>query len=120
GGELKKGTIDVDHFVPWSRYPVDLGHNFVLAHKTCNGAKSDLLAAEEHLQRWAAFQKHQGAVLGNAFQERGIISELSVSLRVTLWAYAQTFQTNGMTWRRGKELALLSGRWPEQLAVLSN
>ncbi len=22
----------VDHYVPWSRYPADLGHNFVLAH----------------------------------------------------------------------------------------
>ncbi len=27
---------EVDHFVPWSLYPVDLGHNFVLAHSTCN------------------------------------------------------------------------------------
>ena len=113
--ELKKGTIDVDHFIPWSRYPVDLGHNFVLAHKQCNGAKSDMLAAEEHLHRWAGIQKDHGAGLMNAFQERGIISELSVSLRVTQWAYAQTFQTNGMTWRRGKELAHLSEQWAETL-----
>ena len=25
---------------PWSRYPIDLGHNFVLAHAGCNGAKA--------------------------------------------------------------------------------
>jgi len=26
------GSGDVDHFIPWVKYPVDLGHNFVLAH----------------------------------------------------------------------------------------
>ena len=40
---------DVDHFVPWSLYQLDLGHNFVLAHRTCNSAKRDLLASEDHL-----------------------------------------------------------------------
>jgi hypothetical protein len=35
----------VDHFIPWSRYPADLGHNFVLAHDRCINAKSDYLAA---------------------------------------------------------------------------
>ncbi len=25
------GAPHVDHLVPWSRYPVDLGHNFVVA-----------------------------------------------------------------------------------------
>ena len=43
---------DVDHFIPWSRYPVDLGHNFVIAHSACNLAKGSRLAAEEHLGRW--------------------------------------------------------------------
>jgi 5-methylcytosine-specific restriction endonuclease McrA len=26
----------VDHFIPWSKYPIDLGHNFVLADSKCN------------------------------------------------------------------------------------
>ena len=43
--DLHRG-MDVDHFIPWSRYPVDLGHNFVLAHPACNNSKSDHLAAE--------------------------------------------------------------------------
>ncbi len=51
-GELHRHA-DVDHFIPWSRYPTDLGHNFVLAHPQCNNQKSDHLAAEEHLQAWA-------------------------------------------------------------------
>jgi len=27
----RRGEPVVDHFVPWARYPLDLGHNFVLA-----------------------------------------------------------------------------------------
>ena len=34
-----RGASHVDHFVPWALYPVDLGHNFVLAHAACNSAK---------------------------------------------------------------------------------
>ncbi len=50
----------VDHFVPWSRYPVDLGHNFVLAHGRCNADKSDLLGAERHLHRWVERNDRHG------------------------------------------------------------
>jgi len=45
-------TGEVDHFIPWARYPNDLGHNFVLAHSKCNNAKRDHLAAEQHKERW--------------------------------------------------------------------
>ena len=47
-----KETGEVDHFIPWARYPNDLGHNFVLAHSNCNNAKRDHLAAEQHKERW--------------------------------------------------------------------
>ena len=42
----------VDHFVPWSRYPDDTLDNFVVADKNCNGFKSSSLAAADHLTRW--------------------------------------------------------------------
>ena len=44
---------EVDHFVPWSRYPDDALDNFVVADNRCNGFKSGSLAAAEHLERWA-------------------------------------------------------------------
>ena len=53
----------VDHFIPWSRYPADLGHNFVLAHRGCNNAKSDYLAAEHHLAAWAERNREHQAEL---------------------------------------------------------
>src|ERR1035438_8085058 len=41
-------TAHVDPFVAWARYPVDLGHNFVLADERCNNKKRERLPACEH------------------------------------------------------------------------
>ena len=43
---------EVDHFVPWSRYPDDRLDNLVVTHGSCNRHKSDHLAAAEHVERW--------------------------------------------------------------------
>lgn len=45
---------DVDHFIPWSRHPDNGLHNLVAAHRRCNNAKRDSLAAAEHLRHWLA------------------------------------------------------------------
>ncbi len=42
----------VDHFLPWSRHPDNTIDNLVVAHASCNGAKSASLAGVRHLQRW--------------------------------------------------------------------
>jgi hypothetical protein len=42
----------VDHFLPWARYPDDGLDNFVVADTKCNSAKSASLAASDHLARW--------------------------------------------------------------------
>jgi hypothetical protein len=47
------GRADVDHFIPWSRYPDDGLDNFVVADRRCNGSKGNSLAAAEHLRRWS-------------------------------------------------------------------
>ncbi len=117
---LVRGAVAVDHFVPWSRYPVDLGHNFVLAHGTCNGAKSDYLAAEEHLKRWVQFQKANALFLTQQFEERGIVATLSVSNQVVRWAYHQTCAVQGLAWVRGKEFKKVDPTWSECLGALLN
>jgi 5-methylcytosine-specific restriction endonuclease McrA len=43
----------VDHFVPWARYPDNGLDNLVLADVACNGFKSSSLAAADHVVRWA-------------------------------------------------------------------
>ena len=45
-------SAEVDHFLPWARYPDDGIENLVVADAGCNGAKRDFLAAGEHVRRW--------------------------------------------------------------------
>jgi 5-methylcytosine-specific restriction endonuclease McrA len=42
----------VDHFIPWSRYPDDGLDNLVTAESRCNGFKGSSLAAADHVARW--------------------------------------------------------------------
>lgn len=46
-------AVDIDHFLPWSRYPEDGLANLVAAHSRCNHAKRDFLAATPHVVSWA-------------------------------------------------------------------
>ncbi len=45
--------VEVDHFMPWARYPDNGLDNLVITHRTCNNAKRDFLAASEHVARWS-------------------------------------------------------------------
>ena len=67
--EVAPGTAHIDHFIPWSRYPIDLGHNFVLAHAGCNSAKA------YHTRR-----KRTSRPLGGAEPERLLRSSKSNSI----------------------------------------
>ena len=101
----------VDHFIPWARYPNDLGHNFVLAHGKCNGRKSDFLAAEEHLSHWAERNRDNGADLTTAFSHQGLAHDLPASIRVAQWAYGELQEVGGDVWVAGKEMRELSSQW---------
>ncbi|MCY2928734.1 MAG: HNH endonuclease [Planctomycetota bacterium] len=110
------GAGDVDHFVPWSRYPVDLGHNFVVAHKTCNARKVDYLAAEEHLGAWAERNRLHGEALGRAFADASLPYDVSSSVSITRWAYRQTATAGGLVWVQDKTLKHLDPGWERLLA----
>jgi 5-methylcytosine-specific restriction endonuclease McrA len=107
----------VDHFVPWSRYPADLGHNFVLAHKTCNNAKSDYLAAEEHLAAWAERNRLHEEELQSRFQAAALPCDLPGTIQIATWVYQQTEKANGQVWVEEKVLQHLSPAWPQRLSA---
>jgi hypothetical protein len=109
GGEL-------DHFVPWSRYPRDLAHNLVLAHKECNRHKSDSLAAEAHLYRWLVRNQDHSAAISEAARTANIIVDPYGTVSVVGWAYAHCASLNAAAWLRGDEVEPLSGRWQSLLA----
>ena len=48
------GRVEVDHFIPWARYPDNGIDNLVVAHRRCNHEKRDFLAAAGHVGRWVA------------------------------------------------------------------
>ncbi len=112
-GPLRQGVAHVDHFVPWSRYPVDLGHNFVLAHDSCNSNKSDRLAAADHLAKWS--ETAWVPSLKEELDRYEVVNDLAVSLRVTEWAYRQNFNAGGKTWVKADVLIALPEGWERVL-----
>jgi hypothetical protein len=108
---LRKDSTDVDHFIAWARYPVDLGHNFVLADRACNSKKRDPLPAIGHLAAWTERNERFGGEIQTALDERGVITELAASDQVVRWAYAQAEAANALTWTRGDEIVALDARW---------
>jgi len=107
---------EIDHFVPWSRYPRDLAHNLVLAHRECNRRKSDLLAAEVHLDGWLLRNQTHGAAISEAGRGANIIVDPAGTASVAGWAYAHGASLHAATWLRGEEVEPLSGRWQSLLA----
>lgn len=112
GQNLRRSSTDVDHFIPWALYPFDLGHNFVLAHeRPCNIKKADMLAADDHLKKWAERNARLSDELRLRFDSAHVVHNLGVSTRIAQWAYQQTFATKGLTWRGGNELVHLPMDW---------
>jgi 5-methylcytosine-specific restriction endonuclease McrA len=50
GGE--RGPWEVDHFLPWARWPDDRLDNLVVADRRCNHDKRAALPSLGHLERW--------------------------------------------------------------------
>lgn len=82
------GAAEVDHFLPWSRWPNDSIENLVLAHRRCNNDKRDLLAGGEHVHRWCSRLKARGAELQAMVDGRGWVSDPVRSLGLMRAGYA--------------------------------
>ncbi len=111
------GKTQVDHFVPWSRYPVDLGHNFVLAHDKCNNAKSDFLAAENHLAAWVERNREHRDELDAQLVAAALPCDLRATVRIARWVYQQTENAHGQVWVTEKVLRHLGPNWTKCFAV---
>ncbi len=107
----------VDHFIPWSRYPADLGHNYVLAHDKCNNAKSDFLAAESHLAAWIERNSEHQAELQARLVEAALPCDLAATVQIAKWVYQQTERANGQVWVMEKVLKRLSPEWTKCFAA---
>jgi 5-methylcytosine-specific restriction endonuclease McrA len=107
--------LAVDHFIPWRRYPTDLGHNLVLAHERCNARKRDHLAAEPHLARWGERNEGRDDLLTAGFRDLGVAFDLGASRRIAHWAYRQVATAEGQVWVEGAVLRPLGAGWEQAL-----
>lgn len=111
-----RGQPEVDHFVPWARYQLNLGHNFVLADRGCNSDKRDLLASEEHLAAWIKRNQSLGESLNHEFDRLGVLHNLSTTTRIARWAYSSASAAGGRAWHAKNILIPLVGEWHNLLA----
>ena len=93
----RAGQGDVDHFIPWTRYPRDIAENFVFADGRCNRAKSDMLAAPPHRERWL-LRNHAQSALIKELQNAGFISDLQAIDAVADWAYSDAVRAGAHLW----------------------
>lgn len=106
-----RGGGDVDHFIPWSRYPLDLGHNFVLVHASCNQDKRDMLAAPRHLQSWIERNNKEEVILGQIFNAAHFPFDVRASLGVAEWAYENVERAGALVWVNKGLVVKLSDEW---------
>ena len=95
----------VDHFIPWSRYPDDGLDNLVVADQRCNGSKSSSLAASEHLARWSRrFREHstEYAQLADLVDQSSWERHADQSLGVARAIYLR-LPGDAKLWRQGQE-----------------
>jgi len=95
---MRKGNYAVDHFIPWSMYPSDTGHNFVLADSSCNSKKSNLLASDEFLHKWHERNEEYDLILVDRLSVLGFLTDKERSHKVAEWAYAQGKENNYLLW----------------------
>lgn len=99
GGGVKDGHVD--HFIPWIRYPRDLAENFVLADSRCNLAKSDMLAAPAHIERWAERNRSSAFPLAG-LAAAGLASDPLAISAVARWAYGDAARIGARLWHSGR------------------
>ena len=92
-------SMEVDHFIPWSRYPPTWATTSSWPIRPCNNAKSDHIAAEEHLAAWIERnQRTCGRNQPTAWPRQRCRTILAASVRIAEWAYEQTERAHGQVW----------------------
>ncbi|WP_104490833.1 HNH endonuclease [Acinetobacter indicus] len=104
GRSLKKTRYAVDHFIPWSLYPADTGHNFVLADEKCNSLKSNYLASHSFLGQWQERNYKHDQTIVREISQLGFLTDIQRSHHVAEWAYKQAIENEYLMWAGGKDI----------------
>lgn len=115
-GSRLRAAVEVDHFIPWSHYPRDTGHNFVLAHKSCNGKKRDSLAARDHLEHWIDRNKRAGNDFCDHLEQLGFMVDWPSTQTIASWAYQQGLEADSHAWISSDQYEPVDGRYIQLLS----
>jgi 5-methylcytosine-specific restriction endonuclease McrA len=96
-------AADVDHFIPWARYPDNGLDNLVAARRSCNNRKRDFLAAAEHVERWTVRNVELAGKLQQAAAELKWEREPSRSRAVAVATYFRMSE-GAKVWLSGTSL----------------
>jgi 5-methylcytosine-specific restriction endonuclease McrA len=110
---------DIDHFIPWKKYPRNLAQNLVLACPKCNRSKSDMLAAKIYLDKWL------DKVLTNdarslEINKIGFISDRECTYKVSSWAYTNGVESNSLAWERPNIKIVMDKSYIEAIAKFNS
>ena len=93
-----KNNIEVDHFIPWSKYPIDTTHNFVLTDHRCNNSKRDYLAEELFYEKWLKRNQRHGHTIEQQAKTIGFITNQQRSETISQWAYQIAVEHEDLVW----------------------
>jgi hypothetical protein len=97
--KLSISDADIDHFIPWKKYPRNIAQNLVLSCPSCNRSKSDMLASFSHLDKWltnSLFNK----VMSDEISGLGFVSDQDCAYKVGIWAYKNGLDSKSLAWER--------------------
>ena len=97
---IKQSASEVDHFIPWAKYPSDLVHNFVLACHKCNNSKRDHLASKFHLVNWYAQNIQDNSQYLDRELGRYFYSNVARSEAIVDWSYTTARSNGSKFWER--------------------
>ena len=100
-------STDVDHFIPWSRYPRNLMHNLVAAHRRCNTMKSNILPAMAHYVRWRNHVDRLDEPLRGIADKAGILADRATAIQVAEWCYDEARRVRAEVWLGGDDFERL-------------
>ena len=100
------GPSEVDHFIPWARYPNNGLDNLVVAHPRCNNRKRDFLAAAPHVEHWSARAHAHAADLAAVADELDWDRDPQRSRSVAVAIYSR-LPEDARLWEREAEFAAM-------------
>ena len=101
-----KNNIEVDHFIPWSKYPIDTTHNFVLTDHNCNNSKRDYLAEELFYEKWLERNQRHGHTIEQQAKTIGFITNQQRSETISQWAYQIAVEHDDLVWSPKQSIKL--------------